>query len=187
MGKKILIWLAGGVLTVILLGALGVVAFFEFAKHAVAKNLRAPELTRSFTNGADFAYTTFDGETRHVSELKGKVVFVNIWGTWCAPCVAEMPAIQKLYENFKHDPSVQFVIASRLDSPARVKSYAERNHYDLPFDTIRDEDIPASMQFNQYPSTFIYAKDGSLAFHHIQAANWADQSVILFINKLKDQ
>ena len=56
----------------------------------------------------DFAYHTLDGEERHLLADKGKVLFVNRWGTWCAPCVAEMPSIQKLYDRYKDDPDVKF-------------------------------------------------------------------------------
>jgi thiol-disulfide isomerase/thioredoxin len=185
MKTKFWKWAFVGLSTILLLGALGAVAFLKFVEYRMAQNLERPKLSISFTNGADFPYTTLDGQTRHISELKGKVVFVNFWGSWCLPCVVEMPTIEKLHEKFGNDPSVEFVIASRLDSPGRVKSYASRHHYDLPFYTIRDEDIPISMRFNQYPATFIYAKDGSLVAKHIGAANWADKSVVGFINKLK--
>jgi hypothetical protein len=98
-----------------------------------------------------------------------------------------MPKVQKLYDHYKDDPNVKFLIVSRLDSPSTVRSHARRNHLDLPFYVTRDEDIPSTMQLNQFPSTFLYAKDGSLIAKHVGAADWSDRTVISFIDRLKQQ
>ena len=95
--------------------------------------------------------------------------------------------MQRLYEHYRNDPDVTFLIVSRLDSPSAVRSYSWRNHLDLPFYVTRDEDIPESMQLNQFPATFLYAKDGSLVSKHVGAADWSDGSVIAFIDRLKKQ
>jgi len=76
---------------------------------------------------------------------------------------------------------------SRLDSPFAVRSYAYRNHLDLPFYITEDEDVPESMHLNQYPSTFIYARDGSIAGQHAGAGNRSDESVISCIDHLKSE
>jgi hypothetical protein len=60
-----------------------------------------------------------------------------------------MPAVQKLYDQYRTDPDVAFLIISRLDSPAAVRRYSRLRHYDLPFYTMDDDDIPPSMQLNQ--------------------------------------
>lgn len=60
-----------------------------------------------------------------------------------------MPAVQKLYDQYRTDPDVAFLIISRLDSPAAVRRYSRLHHYDLPFYTMDDDDIPPSMQLNQ--------------------------------------
>lgn len=133
----------------------------------------------------EYVSRAFTRSHHHSSELRGKVVFVNFWATWCIRCVAEMPTIQKLYDSLKNDPSVVFVIASRLDTPARVRLYAKYGHYDVPFFTVKDSDIPPSLQFNQYPTTFIFAKNGSLAETQVGGADWSDPSVVDSIRKLE--
>jgi thiol-disulfide isomerase/thioredoxin len=135
----------------------------------------------------DLVYSTLDGEVEHLSSAKGQVVFLDLWGTWCIQCVAEMPTVQKLYDRYRGDPRVKFLIVSRMDSPAAVRAYARRNRLSLPFYVMRDEDIPESMRLNQYPATFIYAKDGSLEAEHVGAANWSDPSVSACIDALKNQ
>jgi thiol-disulfide isomerase/thioredoxin len=158
---------------------------WKFVQHRIAINERVPDLVRINQPADDFPFRTLDGQMRLLSETKGKVVFVDLWGTWCVQCVAEMPTVQDLYNHYRNDQKVDFLIISRLDSPATVRRYARLHHYDLPFYTMDDESIPASMQLNQFPSTFLYAPDGRLAARHTGAANWSDQRVIAFIDGLK--
>jgi thiol-disulfide isomerase/thioredoxin len=172
---------------VICLLALAVIAIlgWRFVQHRIAHNERAPNLVRIHQPADDFPFRTLDGKLERLSEKKGKVVFVDLWGTWCIQCVAEMPAVQALYNHYRNDPHVVFLIISREDSPAAVRRFARWHHYDLPFYTMDDDSIPASMQLQQFPATFLYAPDGSLAAEHTGAANWSTPRVIAFIDSLK--
>lgn len=98
-----------------------------------------------------------------------------------------MPTVQALYDRFEHDPMVVFLIVSRLDTPQRVEHYARLGRYSLPFFVTRDEDVPPSMYFQQYPATFIYSRDGRIVAQHAGGADWDDPSVSAFINGLKAQ
>jgi hypothetical protein len=82
---------------------------------------------------------------------------------------------------------VEFLIVSRLDSPLAVRAYAYRNHLSLPFYVTADHNIPGSMYLAQYPETFIYAKDGSMAARHAGASDWSDKTVITFIDSLQSR
>jgi thiol-disulfide isomerase/thioredoxin len=181
MRKRFWIGFFTGILTIAILGVIATVLFLQFTEKRMTKDLKPPALVREIKGNYDFPFSTLDGQTRHLSEMRGKIVFVNFWGTWCLPCVAEMPTIQTLYNHFKDDTSVAFIIASRLDAPDRVRTFANKHHYSLPFYTIRDENIPQQLRFNQYPATFIFARDGSLITKHVNAANWSDPSVVAFI------
>ena len=173
-----------GILTSAILAIAGTFGFIKLGEALVKKRLKAPEVPVAMKEEFNFKYATLQGEEKQVSDLKGKVVFVNFWGTWCIPCVAEMPTVQKLYDHFKNDSSIVFLIASRLDTPEKINAFAKKHGYTLPFYTIKDEDIPASMKFNQYPATFIYGKDGHIAMKHINGADWSDTSVVHFIERL---
>lgn len=147
--------------------------------------MQPPHLLREPEGASDLTFRTLDGEVEHLSASKGQVVFLDLWGTWCIQCVAEMPTVQRLYDHYKNDSRVKFLIVSRMDSPDAVRSYARRNHLSLPFYVTHDEDIPQAMQFNQYPVTFVFAKDGSLVSKHVGAADWSDGSVVSFIDQLR--
>ena len=169
------------------IAAAGALLLFKLAEHRIADRMKPPQLERRAEASNDLVYSTLDGKTEHLASTRGQVVFLNLWGTWCIQCVAEMPTVERLYQHYKGDPQVRFLIVSRLDSPAAVRAYARRNRFDLPFYVMRDEDIPQSMQFDQYPSTFLFAKNGSLAAHDVGAADWSDASVVSFIDGLKKQ
>lgn len=164
---------------------IGAVAGWQPIKLRIRENEGAPHLTRIHRKAQDFAFRTLDGDTKRLSDFKGKTVFVDLWGTWCIQCVAEMPTVQKLYDHYKKQPDIAFLVVSRLDSPAKVHLYAGANHYTLPFYTMEDADIPPSMRLNQFPATFLLSPSGELAAQHVGAADWSAAPVIGFIDDLR--
>jgi thiol-disulfide isomerase/thioredoxin len=174
-------------LSLVLLAACTGLLLFKLAQQNIAARMQPPHLQIQPEPATDLLYRTLDGTPQHLSSNKGKVIFLDLWGTWCVQCVAEMPKVQKLYDRYKNDPDIKFLIVSRLDSPSTVRSYARRNHLDLPFYVTDDEDIPKTMQLSQFPATFLYAKDGTLVSKHVGAADWSDISVISFLDTLKQQ
>jgi thiol-disulfide isomerase/thioredoxin len=160
---------------------------FKFFQHRIAAHEHAPHLRIHPEPASDLVFRTLDGQPQHLLPTNHQVVFLDLWGTWCIQCVAEMPTVQALYNHYRNDAQVKFLIISRWDSPASVRSYARRNHFDLPFYVTRDNEIPVSMQLNQFPATFILAKNGQLVSKHVGAANWSAPSVISFIDQLKAQ
>jgi thiol-disulfide isomerase/thioredoxin len=160
---------------------------FKFFQHRIAAQEHAPRLQIQPEPASDLVFRTLDGQPQHLLPTNNQVVFLDLWGTWCIQCVAEMPTVQTLYNHYRNDPQVKFLIVSRWDTPASVRRYARRNHLDLPFYVTRDEEIPAPMQLGQFPAAFIYAKDGTLISKHTGAADWSAPSVISFIDQLKVQ
>jgi thiol-disulfide isomerase/thioredoxin len=80
-----------GVALVLLLAAVAMVALFKLVQHRIAARLSPPVLEQESWIVPDITYRTLDGSVRHLSSSRGQVVFLNLWGTWCIPCVAEMP------------------------------------------------------------------------------------------------
>ena len=178
---------AGGVIGASIMLVLAALAGWEYVKLQIRVNEHSPHLRRIDQQAADFAFQTLDGSTKHLSDFKGKTVFVNLWGTWCIQCVAEMPTVQKLYEHYSKTPDVVFLIVSRLDSPTKVRLYARANQYTLPFYTMTDSDIPSSMQLNQFPVTFLFSPSGLISAQHVGAADWSAPAVISFIDGLREK
>lgn len=177
-----LAWVLISGLALLLMAA---VTGWEYITLRIRANERAPHLQLVDQQPADFSFKTLDGQPKRLADFRGKTVFVDLWGTWCIQCVAELPTVQKLYEHYRNHPDVVFLVVSRLDTPAKVRLYAAANHYTLPFYTMDDLDIPPSMQLNQFPATFLYRPSGTLAAQHVGAADWSAPSVIDFLDGLR--
>ncbi|HEY0795024.1 MAG TPA: TlpA disulfide reductase family protein [Acidisarcina sp.] len=115
-------WIGAALLSFTVVGL--VVGLFLF--YLVRKKIEArpPHLMAVSLPAPDLSFQTLDGRVRHLSDFKGKVVFLDLWGTWCVQCIAEMPTVQQLYLHYKDDPQVVFLIVSRLDKPQQVARYA---------------------------------------------------------------
>jgi peroxiredoxin len=109
----------------------------------------------------DLELRTLDGEPLRLSELRGQVVIVNLWASWCPPCRAEMPALQKLHVSLKDQGLVVLgVNATNQDTEAAARAFAEAQG--LTFPVVLDVDGEASRAYalQALPSTFIVDRRG---------------------------
>lgn len=122
-----------------------------------------------------------DGSDYNFNTAKNKVVLVNFWATWCPPCIAEMPSLQKLYNDY--NTSVEFVIVSNENLEV-MQSFLDKNNYS--FNTLKTLESPTSTQFNvtSIPRTFLISKSGEIVIDKTGAANWNSEDVRKTIDKL---
>jgi cytochrome c biogenesis protein CcmG, thiol:disulfide interchange protein DsbE len=126
----------------------------------------------------DFRALAVDGTHRHESlaQYHGNVVLLNIWATWCAPCVVEMPAIERLYHDL--GPQGLKVLAVSIDTEATdsaVKAFATQRG--LTFDILRDStrNVFLEYQATGVPETFVIGRDGVIRKKVIGASDWDSQ------------
>jgi thiol-disulfide isomerase/thioredoxin len=125
--------------------------------------------------------TDLEGKTHSFQEFQGKVIFLNFWATWCGPCRAEMPSIQKLYNQLETQ-GVQFVCVS--DEPIeKVKKLVEKNGYTFPIYTT-NEKLPAIFKHSSIPITFIIGKDGTIEAKQVGAVRWESEEAVQFLTHL---
>jgi len=124
-----------------------------------------------------------DGNTVKMSAYRGKVIFLNFWATWCMPCVAELPSINKLYNQFKNEDIVFLLISN--ENIDKVKKYKQRKNYDVPF-YINDENsnIPKMYYSRGIPTTFIINKKGQVIKASSGAEDWDDKEFIETVREL---
>ena len=116
----------------------------------------------------DFTLKDQYGNTHTLSDYKGKTVFLNFWATWCSPCRAEMPDIQKLYEEFQQEEEDIVILGvaapnlGREKSEEGIKGFLEENGYTYP--VLMDTEAEAFQAYgiNSFPTTFMIDKDGNV-------------------------
>lgn len=121
------------------------------------------------TPAVDFNLTDQYGNTHTLSQYKGKTIFLNFWGTWCPPCRAEMPDIQKLYEEFDQEGEDALVIlgvaATNLGkekSEDGIKTFLEENGYTYPVLMDTEAGLFQTYGITSFPTTIMIDRDGNL-------------------------
>ena len=130
-------------------------------------------------------FRNVDGTILDLSAQKNKVVFINFWATWCPPCIAEMPSINKLYQQFKDNENILFVMVDVDNNFDKSNTFMKRKGFALPVYTPAGE-IPAKYFSGTLPTTVILDKSGNIAFHHDGVADYSNSEVADFIKKLSE-
>jgi thiol-disulfide isomerase/thioredoxin len=122
---------------------------------------------------ADYSFQLVDanGQIVNAADLKGKTVFMNIWATWCPPCVAEMPSINALYQDFKDNDKVAFIMISQDQKFEKAIEWIERKGLDLPIYQLRTL-LPSLYDTGVVPSTFVISPDGKVVVKKTGLANY---------------
>ena len=121
------------------------------------------------TPAVDFNLTDQNGNTHTLSQYKGKTIFLNFWGTWCPPCRAEMPDIQKLYEEFDQEGEDALVILGvaapnlgKEKSEDGIKTFLEENGYTYPVLMDTEAELFQTYGITSFPTTIMIDRDGNL-------------------------
>lgn len=136
----------------------------------------------AFANLPNYRYNNANGDTVSIASLKNKVVFINYWATWCPPCLAEMPSINKLRQKFKNNTQVLFIMVDVDNDLPKAKTFLQKNNYDLPIYTSINA-FPDTLLDGSIPTTLIFGKDGSLKYKHTGAADYNSEKFRDFLDK----
>ncbi len=122
-----------------------------------------------------------DGHEVDSARFKGRVLVLNVWATWCAPCVAEMPSLGRLASA---TADVDVSLACLTKEPAqKVRDFLAKRDFSVPV-YLADGDIPACFQTRAIPATFVVDRSGWISLRHLGAAAWDDDAVIRFVRTL---
>ncbi len=134
----------------------------------------------------DMPLVTLDGEVTNLSEFRGQVIFLNYWATWCPPCIAEMPNIQKLYDQYKEVSGIKFVMVSLDEDPQKAKEFLENRDFTFHSYQLAGR-RPEVFQSDIIPTTYIISRDGRLASKKRGMANYNTDAFKNFLNQLLDE
>lgn len=133
----------------------------------------------------DYNFTLKDLKGNKVSfdQYKGKVVFLNLWATWCGPCKAEMPAIQKLYDKAK-GKNIEFVMLSidKAQALPKVEEYVNTNSYTFPV-FMPSGFLAEPLQVRSIPTTFVISKEGKIIMKEVGTKNYDTKRFLNFLEE----
>ena len=154
----------------------------EFKKGALEK-LDVPATPRP---APDTVFTSLDGKPATLADFKGRVVVMNLWATWCAPCKAEMPTLAKLQAVYATQPVTVLPISVDRDSDLNLVN--EEMAANPPLKTYRDPSYKLSFALEPkaagYPTTIIYDRQGRERARMAGPADWSSPEARGIVEKL---
>jgi len=123
--------------------------------------------------------TELNGQKIDLSSYRGKTVFINVWATWCKPCIEEMPSISEAKSILK-DKNIEFLFASD-ESEDRIESFASKRQLDLHY--VRLENME-ELQIMALPTTYVLNAEGEVEFSESGYRKWDDKSNIELLTKI---
>ncbi len=130
----------------------------------------------------DMKLRTLDGEILNFEDYKNKVVFINFWATWCAPCIAEMPNIQKLYDKIDSE-NIKFVMISLDRNSEKARKFIEKKGFTFPvYEPVGY--LPDVYYASEIPTTFVISPEGQIVTKKVGMANYDKKGFINYLYKL---
>jgi peroxiredoxin len=112
----------------------------------------------------DFTFETAPGKTAKLSDLKGKVVWINFFATWCGPCRQELPHLQKeVYDKLKNNKNFELIILGREHTWEEINKFKTEQKFDMPFYPDTGRKVFSLYAKQNIPRNFIIDKDGKVA------------------------
>ncbi len=165
------------ILTLVALLAAGTV-IYVFA----APSYRQGEASLAGKKAPDFPLQ-LNGREIHLSELRGQVVVLNFWATWCPPCVEETPSLNQLQQAIAPQGGMVLGVSVDQDPDAYAKFLQDQNVIFPTFDAMTTK-IPGTYGTSMYPETYVIGRDGRIARKIVGPQNWQDPHFVESIEAL---
>ena len=132
----------------------------------------------------DFTLRNLKGNLEGLVDHKDKVIILNFWATWCAPCLEEMPAFEKLYRRYRSQGLTVLAVSLDKGDFSKVQGFVDSNN--LTFPVLMDSDGVAEKLYPSFtiPFTYVIDKEGRIAARVDGAKNWASNETFAALNIL---
>jgi peroxiredoxin len=147
---------------------------------ACAGETGKPEVGRP---APDFAFTTLDGRNVRLSELRGKVVFVNLWATWCPPCREEIPSMVALYSRFR-EQGLEILAVSEDREAEPVRRFMRQYGISFPVGLDAERKVYQLYRATGVPETHLIDKRGVLQASQLGPFDWTSPDVVETVRRL---
>ncbi|MEJ8756831.1 TlpA disulfide reductase family protein [Pontibacter sp. H259] len=143
----------------------------------------AAALANTNMAGSGFKMVDLQGKQVDFESLKGKVVFLNIWATWCPPCIAEIPNIQQLYDKVGSDKIAFVMLSVDEGGLEKVKKFIDKKNYTFPV-YLPASGLPQEFYSNAIPTTFIISPEGKIVAKQEGMADYDTPEVVAFLQNM---
>lgn len=127
-------------------------------------------------------FTISDGATTvNLASYRGRVVLLNFWATWCAPCVAELPSLLQLHHDM---PRLAIIAVSVDQDPVAYQRFIAEHHVDLIDVRNPSESIPALFNTDMWPETYLIDRKGVIRYKFVSNQDWSDPEIRAMIRSL---
>lgn len=181
---------AGDILFIIFLIALLIpdsrMAITVALKRVIAfspKEIQQEDRQNVAASGFNWPMETLNGKKVNLEDFRGKTIFINEWATWCPPCVAEMPSIEKLYNQLKDDKNVVFILVSN-ENRETVSQFLNKEGLDLPVMVTR-ANPPEMFAVRSIPTTFLVSPSGEIVLRETGSRKWHGEDTVELIRSLQ--
>lgn len=133
-------------------------------------------------------FTISDGTTTvHLASYRGQVVLLNFWGTWCGPCIVEIPSLVQLHRDMPSLAIVGIAVPEEegvSQDPAEYKAFLTRRHID--FTTVRDTNdyVPKLFHTDMWPETYVIDRNGIIRAKYVGPQDWASAAIRSYLKSL---
>jgi thiol-disulfide isomerase/thioredoxin len=147
--------------------------------------LSAPDFFVPQTAAFDVSAVGKNATPMNLRDYRGRVVVLNIWATWCPPCMAELPGLGKLAAHYATAKDVAVICLSQEPADTVFKSSGALAS-GAPIYSLNGHSLPNIYNTEAIPATFVIDTHGMIVFKHIGSADWSDASVTGFIDSLRN-
>jgi thiol-disulfide isomerase/thioredoxin len=168
----------------IIAGFLGLVAAGLFAQSLQATMATLElEVAKKAITPPEFELPSLGGANVKLESLKGKVVFLNLWATWCGPCRQEMPTMERMYKLLKAE-GLEILAVDIQEEKAKVLAFAAQ--LGLSFPILLDSSGDVASQYNAYaiPTTYLIGRDGKIFARAVGARTWDSPEMIAMFRQV---
>lgn len=134
----------------------------------------------------NFTLKSVDGKTYQLNQLRGRVVLVNFWATWCKPCIVEMPSMQKAYKQLRKN-NVEMLAISIDTNENEIQGFLKnqlQQHLDFPIFFDKDKAVSTLFGTYQVPETYVIDKTGRITDKVLGIREWDESMTTNYLKLL---
>jgi cytochrome c biogenesis protein CcmG/thiol:disulfide interchange protein DsbE len=137
-------------------------------------------IVREGDSAPDFSITADNGRTITAADFGGKLLLLNFWATWCAPCIEELPSLDQFQRQFANSGLVVLGVSADKDEKTYRRFLSRVN---VSFLTARDPENKISADYGtfKFPESYLINRDGKVVMKVINATNWVDEKMLSFV------